>query len=136
MIPYLPTVSALVRFPVYLPTRLVPGSRVEGPPRAYAIRDPDGHTHQAYRFVVSENRLLGQYYGVQGTTWADPPILRDATRHRRVGGRTYGFVKAGSRTRYVVWRTRGGVYWVANTLTMTLGDDQLLAVARSLQRVS
>jgi LCP family protein required for cell wall assembly len=136
LLPFTPTVSALVRFPVYLPTRLVPGSRVEGPPRAYAIRDPAGHVHQAYRFVVSENRLLGQYYGVQGTTWRTPPLLRHVDARRRVGGRTYLLVKAGARTRYVAWKTRSGVYWVANTLTMTLGDDQLLAVARSLQRVS
>jgi hypothetical protein len=136
MVPFTPTVSALVRFPVYLPTQLAPGSRVEGAPRAYAIRDPDGHTHQAYRLVVSENRLLGQYYGVQGTTWRTPPVLNHIDARRRVGGRTFLLVKAGARTRYVAWKTRSGVYWVSNTLTMTLGDDQLLAVARSLQRFS
>lgn len=136
LVPFAPTVSALVRFPVYLPTRLTADARVPDAPRAYAIRGPDGRVHQAYRLVIAQNPALGRYYGVQGTTWRDPPLLDHVDARRRIGGRTYLLVRAGERTRYVAWRTREAVYWVSNTLTLDLRDGELLAVARSLRRFS
>ena len=40
----------------------------------------------------------------------------------------------GDRLRYVGWRTRRAVYWVSNTLSKTLTNPQMLAIARSLSR--
>jgi EamA domain-containing membrane protein RarD len=41
----------------------------------------------------------------------------------------------GTRLRLVAWRTPRGVYWVSNTLSKTLTNRQMLAIARSLTRV-
>ncbi len=44
-------------------------------PRAYLLHDRQGVAHYAYRMTLVINPALGQYYGVQGTTWQNPPIL-------------------------------------------------------------
>jgi hypothetical protein len=43
-------------------------------PRDYGI-DAGGRSYRAYRMTLVVNPSLGGYYGVQGTTWMDPPIL-------------------------------------------------------------
>ena len=50
-------------------------------------------------------RGLRRYYGIQGTTWKDPPILADASEERTIGGRTYELHYDGDRLRLVAWRT-------------------------------
>src|SRR5204863_5010455 len=44
-------------------------------PRAYMIRDQQGDPHPAYRMTLVINPDLGEYYGIQGTTWQNPPLL-------------------------------------------------------------
>ena len=43
--------------------------------------------HEAYRLVVSKG-LAGEYYGIQGMTWKDPPILDNPDEIRESNGRT------------------------------------------------
>ena len=50
-----------------------------GPPRVYKLRGTDGKRYGAYRMVL-QTGPAGEYYGVQGTTWKDPPILDGAVR--------------------------------------------------------
>ena len=52
-------------------------------PRVYTIRDEQGKKHEAYRLVVSKG-LAGEYYGIQGMTWKDPPILDNPDEMRDV----------------------------------------------------
>ena len=56
-------------------------------PRAYQIRDQEGHLQPAYRMTLVLNSVLGEYYGVQGTTWQHPPILGSPSGTKVVGGR-------------------------------------------------
>ncbi len=120
---------------VYYPkTRLSRGGYVRDSPRAYAIEHNGGGSHRAYRIVLSQGDS-GQYYGVQGTTWRSPPILKGASTKRRMRGRTYRVYRDGSHIRLVAWRTGQAVYWVSNTLSARLSNAQMLAVARSLIRV-
>ena len=65
----------------------------------------------------------GEYYGLQGTTWQDPPILDDPTETRKIGGREYELHFAGDRLRLVAWRTPKAAYWISNTLLQTLTDE-------------
>ena len=125
----------LRRLPVYYPKAMVLGGnyRTEDT-RAYDIRDRSGRTHRAYRMVAYEGSI-GQYYGVQGTTWKAPPILDDPSETMRMRGRKYELFYDGDRLRLVAWRTDRGVYWVSNTLLRTLTNRQMLALARSLTRV-
>ncbi len=41
----------------------------------------------------------------------------------------------GSRLRMVAWRTDNAVYWVSNTLSQSLNQRQMLAIADSLTRL-
>jgi hypothetical protein len=90
--------------------------------------------HRAYRIVVSAG-LDGQYYGVQGTTWKSPPILDDPSDKMRMRKRDYQLFYDGNRLRLVAWRTPRAVYWVSNSLSETLNNKQMLAIARSLSRI-
>ncbi len=49
----------------------------------------DGKRYRAYRMVMRKSSANGEYYGLQGTTWKDPPILDDPTETRAIGGREY-----------------------------------------------
>jgi polyisoprenyl-teichoic acid--peptidoglycan teichoic acid transferase len=122
-------------FPFYFPRLRTAGSRYVGDtPRTYTIRDETGAKHRAYRMVLSTGRL-GEYYGVQGMSWRDPPILDGPDRTRRVGGRRLQLYYDGSRLRMVAWKTPKGVYWISNTLSQAIGADQMTGIAASLQRL-
>jgi LCP family protein required for cell wall assembly len=126
-----------VPFPVYFPTLLTSFGRYStlGPnPRAYTLRDRAGHVRHAYRLVIVENELLGQYYGVQGMDWRTPPILSHPNATERVRGRTYLLYGDGTRLRLVAFRTPKAVYWVSNTLSLDLTNRKMLAIAESLTR--
>jgi LCP family protein required for cell wall assembly len=121
-------------FPVYYPGhRLEAGAYEDDPPRVYELRDRSGQRHRAYRIVVDAGEDLGQYYGIQGMTWTDPPILRDPSESRVLDGRKLDLFYDGRRLRLVALRTPGAVYWVANTLSQTLTNAQMLDLAVSLR---
>jgi polyisoprenyl-teichoic acid--peptidoglycan teichoic acid transferase len=125
----------LPSLPVYAPRLLATGGRYRTDyARAYTIADRGGQRHRAYRIVAFEGSI-GQYYGVQGTTWKSPPILDDPSERRRIAGRTYELFYDGGRLRLVAWRTPRAVYWVSNTLLRTLTNRQMLVIARSSARV-
>jgi LCP family protein required for cell wall assembly len=123
-------------FPVYVPqVRLSRGAYVsDGSPRAYDLYDSQHKRHRAYRIVVNAG-YDGQYYGIQGTTWKSPPILDDPSDKMRMRKRDYQLFYDGNRLRLVAWRTPRAVYWVSNTLSETLTNKQMLAIARSLSRI-
>jgi hypothetical protein len=106
------------------------GSLYAGPPRVYTIPSPDHEKHLAYRMVIKRG-LVGEYYGVQGTTWKNPPILQTQLEERKIGRRTFYVHYDGDRVRLVAWRTDRGAYWISNTLLQTLSERQMLAIARS-----
>jgi polyisoprenyl-teichoic acid--peptidoglycan teichoic acid transferase len=120
--------------PVYYPTVRTRGALYAGPPRVYKIRGLDGRVYGAYRMVIKRG-LVGEYYGLQGTTWKNPPILADTSDRRRIRGRTYEFHYDGDRVRLIAWRTRKAVYWISNTLLLTLSERQMIAIARSARRL-
>jgi len=135
-----------MKFPVYYPKLMVAGRHYMEPardasgqlmyPRAYRIKAPDGKMKAAYRLVVSYNSVEGDYYGIQGTTWTDPPILRNPSSDTRtVNGKKLLLFYDGKRLRTVGWKTSKAAYWVQNTLEEKLTNDQMLAIAGSLTRL-
>ncbi len=142
-----------IRMPVYYPKLIMAGSEYcmsvtancddgsepeteyDGSyPRSYKIRDQQGHLHPAFRMTLVMNSALGQYYGVQGTTWQDPPILASPSGTRTIDGRKlFLYAQAGSITN-VAWHTPQGVYWISNTLTTDISNRQMIAIASSLTR--
>ena len=121
-------------FPLRFPAYVTAAGRYEeeANPRVYTLRDRASHPHKAYRLTVVESVVDGAYYGVQGTTWRTPPLLAHPSAVRRIGGRRLELFRSGSKLRFVAWRTSTAVYWISNTLTMKLRDDQMLALAASL----
>jgi polyisoprenyl-teichoic acid--peptidoglycan teichoic acid transferase len=124
-----------LKFPFYFPSLRKTGSRYADPePRVYSIRDGEGKLHRAYRLTLNAGSW-SEYYGVQGTTWRNPPILDDPDRVREVDGRKLELFYDGSRIRLVSWRTSKAVYWVTNTLTLSIPNSRLIAMAGSLRRL-
>jgi LCP family protein required for cell wall assembly len=105
-------------------------------PRAYRICGPHGHCWASYRMVIARNPLLGEYYGLQGTRWKDPPIIKSPTEVIDYHGRRLMVFKDGPRVRLVAWQTKGGTYWIANTLLQTISKSDMLAIARAAKPLS
>jgi hypothetical protein len=130
------------RLPVFAPAWLTPHGRypqstgVAPSPRLYSIADRGGKRHLAYRLVVAEDETQGQYYGIEGTSWQNPPILEGANTTQRMAGRSYHVYSDGSHIRLVAWHTSRGVYWVSNTLSHRLSNRSMLGIARSLTRIA
>jgi len=130
-------------FAVYFPRMIAAGSRyctdstcAIGPkpdsyPRAYRIPDANG-SDLAYRLTLVLNPALGQYYGVQGTTWMNPPILNSPTETRNVNGKQLLLYFNGHKLSVVAWKAPHAVYWISNTLTDDLSNQQMVAIAASL----
>jgi hypothetical protein len=139
-----------IGMPVYFPRVIMSGSQycqsltslcpVEGGsgpvgyPRAYLLHDRQNLSHYAYRMTLVLNPVLGQYYGVQGTTWQDPPILNSPTQTKAVNGKQLMLYANGGKLSLVAWRTPRAVYWISNTLTDDIPNRQLVAIAASLTR--
>jgi polyisoprenyl-teichoic acid--peptidoglycan teichoic acid transferase len=120
--------------PALYPTVRLQGSVYAGPPRVYKLRGTDGKRYGAYRMVLQTSRA-GEYYGLQGITWQNPPILEGVTEKRTIGRRTYELAYDGDRLRLVAWRTPKAVYWISNTLLQSLSERQMMAIARATRRL-
>jgi polyisoprenyl-teichoic acid--peptidoglycan teichoic acid transferase len=120
-------------FPVYYPKDMAIGGQYVTPPRTYRIRDLKGGKHRAYRMVVKLGQP-GDYYGIEGMNWTNPPILDKPDATRTFNGRTFELYFDGARLRLVAWRKGNAVYWVSNTLLRTLSNKQMLSIASSLTR--
>jgi hypothetical protein len=80
------------------------------------------------------NPLLGEYYGVQGTTWLNPPLLASPSATKVVDGKKLELFAAGGKLMTVAWKTPSAVYWIENTLAGTIPNNQMVAIAASLTR--
>jgi hypothetical protein len=129
-------------FRLYFPAKLTPegryasvvrdGTVVDPTPRVYTLRDRAGHPHHAYRLVVMQSLLEGSYYGIEGTDWRNPPLLAHPTSTTTVGGKRLLLFKAGSRLRYVGYKRKDAVYWVSNSLNLSVSNAQMISIAGSL----
>jgi LCP family protein required for cell wall assembly len=122
-------------FSVYYPTTRTQGSLFTGEPRVYKIGvgargSANRARYSSYRMVLKKSGV-GEYYGIQGTTWKEPPILDDPSETRTIDGRKFDLYFDGDRLRLVAWRTPKGVYWVSNTLLQSLSVREMLQIASS-----
>jgi LCP family protein required for cell wall assembly len=128
-------IATEVGFPVYYPKLMPARGNYRTPDnRAYNIYDRGHHKYRAYR-IVGFAGDIGQYYGVEGTTWSSPPLLDNPSETRMLNGRKFELFFDGGRLRLVAYRSKKAVYWVSNTLLQTLTNQQMLALAQSLTRV-
>jgi hypothetical protein len=133
--------DTMIDFPIYYPTRLVPGSIIIRDSRAFPIDGPGNDIYHGYKQVVQVpgsvfgNGLLEEYYGVSGTDWTDVPILENPSETRTIDGKQYLLFYDGDRLRTVGWKTSKGSYWVNNTLLQSLEEGQMLSIATSLREL-
>jgi hypothetical protein len=119
-------------FPFYYPAYRAIGSNYSNDtPRIYKLEDQSHKRHEAYRIVISTG-APGEYYGVQGTTWKTPPYLDNPDRTIVQNGRRLMLFYDGSHLRAVGWRTAKAAYWVSNTITHSVANTRLIAIAASL----
>lgn len=121
-------------FPLYFPTRVTLSSRFADQPRVYTIQTRDGKRYPAYRMVLSAG-FFGQYYGLQGTRWKDPPILNAPHETHTIHGRKFDYYRDGTRLRLVAWRNKDAVYWISNTLLLTLTNKQMSGIAAATRHL-
>jgi polyisoprenyl-teichoic acid--peptidoglycan teichoic acid transferase len=105
-------------------------------PRAYSIIGPGGDRYHAYRMtlLLNPDNFEDEYYGVQGTTWNNPPLLSSPSGTKVVDGRKLFLYKDGSKLTQVAWHSGGDAYWISNNLTENLPNNQMLEIAASLTR--
>ena len=128
------TKRRLKKLPFYYPEYRATGSRyTNDSPRIYSIRDERGKLYRAYRISISTG-APGEYYGVQGLAWKDPPILANPDRVRVQKGRRLLLYYDGAKLRRVAWRTPRAAYYVSNTLNYKLSNARMIAIAASLRR--
>ncbi|HEY7966113.1 MAG TPA: LCP family protein [Solirubrobacteraceae bacterium] len=128
-LPLLPQVP----FPVLMPT-LQTLAATPNDYRAYTLPDEQGHLHLGYRVDFSDGSI-GNYYGIEGMNWTNPPLFANPNATETIGGRTYLFIDDGSRYHDIGWRVGGTLYWVSNTLLEDLSNSQMLALAESASAV-
>jgi LCP family protein required for cell wall assembly len=102
--------------------------------RRYDIHGPGGQLYPAYVIVIDKGEL-GQYYDVQGSTWASSPLLSAPTQEISVGPRTYSLFYDGEHLKTIAWREQNAAYWIENTLTNDVSPQQMLAIAQQTQPV-
>ncbi|UJA19608.1 LCP family protein [Thermoleophilia bacterium SCSIO 60948] len=121
--------------PIYYPTRLLPESSIIDDSRWFPIDGPSDELYYGYKFVVmiEDGTTFPRYYGVSGTTWKDAPILENPSEEREIEGRDYKLYYDGDRLRMIAFETEDAAYWVSNTLTQELTNDEMIAIATGLQ---
>ena len=85
--------------------------------------------------MVISAGLIGQYYGVQGTTWMNPPVLGASPEVHTIHGRKFYYYRDGTQLRLVAWKTKKAVYWISNTLLLSLSNRQMTAIAASTRHL-
>lgn len=125
-----------LKIPVFYPTEAMPGSEFDTGSRTYEYENEDNKKEDAYKTVIAWTTpsTLTEYYGVMGTTWDDPPILRNPSETREIDGREYMLFYDGDRLRMVGWRDGGASYWLNNTLVQSIGEAEMLAIATSMKK--
>ena len=109
----------------------MPGSSfAEDAPRTYTITGPRRQALPRLQDGRSSPGFIGEYYGLQGTSWRDPPILEHPSETRTIRGREYLLFYNGDRLRLVGWKTKRASYWISNTLLQTVSAKEMLGVAR------
>lgn len=127
------------KLPIFYPTKAVASlaAGITDESRAAALAGPENKdVFYMYKFVMpyQEADFLS-YYGVSGVNWQDPPILNNPSETREIEGREYMLFYERDRLRLVGWQTKRGSYWVINTLTRALSEEEMLGIATSTRRL-
>jgi polyisoprenyl-teichoic acid--peptidoglycan teichoic acid transferase len=118
--------------PTFLPDGFKYAGKVPEDAGTYGLRVGDG-TQPAVR-VLYRYKSTSLYLGVSATTWTEAPLAAAGTV---VQDNDITYTAAGTlgKTDHVWWIKDGVLYWVSNTLTYTLSEQELLQIAESMRPV-
>lgn len=121
-----------IGFELFVPTVREKASALadEDPVRVYRLR---GERAVKVTFNGPEET---EYWGIQQTSWNDPPILAEPSTTRRIGGREYRLFFNGPHLHVVAFEDDGAAYWVTNSLLDSLSNETMLALAKGLRPIS
>jgi LCP family protein required for cell wall assembly len=123
-------VRTKVPFHVLVPATVERNSRLSSLDGVRAFMPVRRHHEVALTFVTGAGNV---YWQVIETDWNNAPILRHATAHKHIGGRTYDFYTTGGNIHMIVLHQGGASYWVVNTLRDELSNETMIAIAKGLQ---
>lgn len=132
---YARTAARRLSFPVYYPALLPGETTFSDDSRTYTYKDEQDDPKNAYKLVMAHPNpsIVTEYFGVEGTSWGDPPILDNPTTTETIDGREYLLFYAGDRLRLVGFKEDGNAYWVSNSLLNTLSENEMMTIATSLE---
>jgi len=122
-----------VRAPAYLPKGYWFADRRPAEGATYPIA-VDGGTKPAFTMLyrlIEDGTNTDQYMNITETTWLDAPAASDGKEVVH-DGITYVVVGSTGKVERVWWKVDGVLYWVSNTLSHLVSEEDLLAVARSM----
>jgi len=118
--------------PNVLESSSIPDTYGGDPPvRVYHVTD----RFKAVRLVF-RRPYENEYWGIEETNWQDAPVLNERNFHRKIGGRSYWFYYHGAHLHMVVLQEGSVGYWVVNTLSDSLSNETMIAIAKGLQPLS
>jgi hypothetical protein len=108
-------------------------------PRVYKLDgtgngSPPADRRASYRWTF-RGPVEGEYAGFQASAWRNPPMLNNPTAEMTKHGRNYKLFYDGGRLRTVAWQTPQGSFWVSNSLTESLSNRQMIALANGMTGV-
>jgi len=131
------TIAQTVPFPVQAPAYLPAGyGFVERMPPTGATYDitVGGDTKPAFKMLYrlkEAGKNTDQYMGITETNWLDAPAAGKG-REVKHDGTTFTIVGTNQKVDRVWWKADGVLYWVSNTLSYLLSEEEMLAVAQSM----
>ncbi len=127
-------VSFPVQAPSYIPDTFAYVGRVPSEGPTYAIQ-VDGGTEPAFRMMYQRTTEEGihtdNYMGITETTWTEAPAAGKGREVER-NGTVFTVVGTHGKVERVWWKADGVLYWVSNTVTYFLSEEEMLAVAESM----
>jgi polyisoprenyl-teichoic acid--peptidoglycan teichoic acid transferase len=127
------TVPFAVEAPDYLPAGYEYSDRVPGTGQTYTIATGEGSAPAVRIIFRYSNR--DQYLGVTETSWLKAPIASPGAKIVK-GGITYNVVGTEGKVDHVWWKKDGVLFWVSNTLSYLLSQNELLRIAESFSPVA
>jgi LCP family protein required for cell wall assembly len=104
-------------------------------PRQYLIPTQSGDKVHAYRLTIDINAALGEFYGIQGVRWKNPPLLSGVSSTETIHGRKlFIYEDDGGHVTTVAWHLGPNTYWVSNDLTSDLPNSEMIGIAASMVR--
>jgi LCP family protein required for cell wall assembly len=119
-----------VQAPAHVPSRYEWTRKIPDNDATYEI-EVDGGTQPAFRVLYASKTNEHQVFGITETTWLDAPAASDGLQITHEGT-VFTVVRTDQRVARVWWKADGVLYFVSNTLSYLLDQEEMLEIAESM----